>query len=92
MITCNRAKEIAYKAGAVQVDKVTSFLVHCDGDDDCRNSLRQLRSNDPELFLPDYRKGPKNASGCSVKMGSSSWPRTVRTRRGWALVTSCQHP
>ena len=62
MITYNRAKEIAYKAGAVHVDRVASFLIHCADDDDCRNSLRQLRSNDPELFLEDYRQGPKHAS------------------------------
>jgi hypothetical protein len=62
MITYNRAKEIAFKAGAVHLDKVASFLVHCEEDNDCRNSLRQLRANDPVLFLEGFRQGPHHAS------------------------------
>lgn len=62
MLSYNRAREIASLAGATNVDKLASFLVHCDGDDDCRSSLRQLRANCPELFRPEYRKGPNHAS------------------------------
>jgi hypothetical protein len=58
-IPYNYAKSIAYKAGAVRIDTIASYLVHCADDDDVRNSLKELRSNAPLLFLKEYRKGPK---------------------------------
>ncbi len=46
------AKRIAYDEYARCPDKVASFLVHCTGERDMFSSLRQLRRNAPELFIP----------------------------------------
>jgi hypothetical protein len=46
------AKRVAYDEYARLPDKVASYLVHCTGQRDMYRTLRELRRNAPDLFIP----------------------------------------
>ena len=46
------AKRVAYDEYARLPDKVASYLVHCRSERDMYRTLRELRRNAPDLFIP----------------------------------------